>query len=56
MVGDLEGVGWPVELGIVVIQPAFAEDGVEALEGGGVEGGVVVVGVDGEGLAGEEVV
>ena len=48
------GVGAPRDGGLKTVEPGLAKDGVEALEGGDVESGVVGVGSQRERLAGEE--
>ena len=54
VVWDGHGVGAPRDGGLKTVEPWLAKDGVEALEGGDVESGVVGVGGQREGLAGEE--
>ena len=50
---DGHGVGAPRDGGLEAVEPRLAKDGIEALEGGDVEGSIVRVGGEGEVLAGE---
>ncbi len=53
-VGEADGVGAPVDVGLEAVEPWLAEDDVEVLKGGGVELVGVDVRAEGEALFGKK--
>ena len=54
VVVDRHGVVTPRDAGLEAVEPRLAKDGIEAVEGGSVEGVGVGIGGEGEALPGEE--